>query len=130
LCLAIVFERLKGGFGDQAVQDLYPRLLKRLDDSDDVIRMAVCDTFKPFILCAPKDVYRGTMLAYTLDQLFIHLDDPDPKIQKCIFDVLVHIAEHIDSSTVLKKANANVQSHRTPIMCETVIRAVKKLTNN
>jgi hypothetical protein len=26
-------------------------------------------------------VSRGTMIDYTLDQLFIHLDDPDPKIQ-------------------------------------------------
>ena len=129
LCLTIIFERLKGGFGDQAVQDLYPRLLKRLDDSDDIIRMAVCDTFKSFMLCAPKEIYRGTMITYTLDQLFIHLDDPDPKIQKCIFDVLLHIAEHVDGALVLKKANANIQSHRTPVMCETVIRAVKKLTN-
>lgn len=128
LCLSIIFERLKGGFGEQAVLDLYPRLLKRLDDSDDVIRMAVCDTFKVFMLCAPKEVYGGTMLTYTLDQLFIHLDDPDPKIQKSIFDVLVHIAEHVDSKLVLKKANANIQSHRTPVMCETVISAVKKLS--
>mmetsp|Transcript_32280 Transcript_32280/g.60136 ORF Transcript_32280/g.60136 Transcript_32280/m.60136 type:complete len:1050 (+) Transcript_32280:61-3210(+) len=129
LCLTIIFERLKGGFGDQAVQDLYPRLLKRLDDSDDTIRVAICDTFKSFMLCAPKEVYRGTMITYTLDQLFIHLDDPDPKIQKCIFDVLLHIAEHVDAPLVLKKANANVQSHRSPVMCETVIRAVKKLTS-
>ena len=129
LCLSIVFERLRGGFGEQAILDLYPRLLKRLDDSDDIIRMAVCDTFKPFMLCAPKEVYRGTMITYTLDQLFIHLDDPDPKIQKCIFDVLLHIAEHVDTPLVLKKANANVQTHRSPVMCEAVIRAVSKLTN-
>ena len=128
LCLSIIFERLKGGFGEQAVLDIYPRLLKRLDDSDDVIRIAVCDTFKHFMLCAPKTVYGGTMITYTLDQLFIHLDDPDPKIQKSIFDVLVHIAEYVDSGLVLKKANGNIQSHRTPIMCETVIRAIKKLS--
>jgi hypothetical protein len=129
LCLAIIFERLKGGFGEQAVLDIYPRLLKRLDDSDDVIRVAVCDTFKSFMLCAPKEVYRGTMITYSLDQLFIHLDDPDPKIQKSIFDVLLHIAEHVDAPLVLKKAQDNVQSHRSPVMCETVIRAVKKITS-
>jgi dynein assembly factor 5 len=127
LCLNIIFERLKGGFGEQAVHDLYPRLLKRLDDSDDVIRMAICTTFKSFMTCAPKDAYRGTMIGYTLDQLFIHLDDSDPKIQKCVFDVITHIAEHVDPTLVLKKAHDNIQSHRTPVMCETIIRVVKQL---
>ena len=102
-----------------------------LDDSeshsDDVIRVAVCATFKSFMTCAPKDAYRGTMIDYTLDQLFIHLDDSDPNIQKSIFDVITHIAEHVDAALVLKKAKDNIQSHRTPVMCDTVIRAVNKL---
>ena len=148
LCLAIIFERLRcicimcyicfiilnlyycrGGFGEQAVHELYPKLLKRLDDSEDAIRITICRTLKVFLKCAAPQCYRGTTIDYTLDQLFIHLDDPDPNIQKEVFDVIMEAAECIDANLVMKKAESNKATHRNPVMCEAVITAVKKVVN-
>ena len=37
MCLQVCFQRLKGAFGSEAVHELYPKLLKRLDDSSDQV---------------------------------------------------------------------------------------------
>ena len=126
LCLAIMFERLRGGFGDQAVRDLYPKLLKRLDDSVDEIRKISCGMLKSFLLCASPECYRGTMIDYTLDQLFVHLDDPDASIQAAVYEVIVAAAE-IDKALVEKKAECAKLSHRKPAMSIAILDAIHKL---
>jgi hypothetical protein len=49
---------LRGAFGEQAVHELYPKLLKRLDDSSDQVRLAACATIEMFLQCAPPKAYR------------------------------------------------------------------------
>lgn len=48
----------RGAFGEQAVHDIYPKLLKRLDDSEDTIRISICSTLRSFLLCASPECYR------------------------------------------------------------------------
>ena len=60
------------------------------------------------------------MIDYTLDQLFIHLDDPQPDMQHIVYGVIVTCAR-IDRSWLLKKAGMNRGSHRTPDMCDKII---------
>ena len=47
----------RGSFGEQAVHELYPKLLKRLDDSSDGVRIVVCGTLESFLQCAAKQHY-------------------------------------------------------------------------
>jgi hypothetical protein len=61
------------------------------------------------------------MVDYILDQLFIHMDDPDPAIQEAVFQVAVTVASSLNKQLVLKKAELNRLSHRTPIMCNKLI---------
>ena len=120
LCLTVLFDRLKGAFGDQALREIYPKLIARLDDSSDAVRLSICSTLNQFLQCSPiKEHYRGTMIDYILDQLFIHLDDPDLNIQNAVLSVIV-TAGDIDKDRVLKKAESNRLSHRSPVMCERV----------
>lgn len=63
--------------------------------------------------------FAGTMIDYTLDQLFIHLDDPNPDMQQTVYQVVATCAK-IDKALVLKKAAANRGSHRTPDLCDKV----------
>ena len=55
----IFFVILRGSFGDQAVHELYPKLLKRLDDSSDQVRVTVCATLEMFLQSAPNRCYRS-----------------------------------------------------------------------
>jgi hypothetical protein len=106
LCINMILERLKGAFSDQAVSELYPKLLKRLDDSHDLIRIAICSTLQSFFQCAPKCNYSSTLLDYSLDQLFVHLDDSDRLIQEAAYSVIISISE-INKDLALKKAEKN-----------------------
>ena len=124
-CLTVIFERLRGAFGEQALLEIYPKLLKRLDDSNDDVRIAVCATLVMFLQCAATTAcYRGTMIDYTLDQLFIHLDDPDDNIQENIEIVIIQ-ASKIDKDLVEKKAERNRTTHRTPMMCDRILAEVR-----
>jgi hypothetical protein len=60
----------------------------------------------------------------TLDQLFIHLDDPDPTVQSAVFRVIIRAAD-IDKELVLRKAEANQFSHRSTDMCRRVMLEVR-----
>jgi len=121
MCLTVCFERLKGAFGDDAVRELYPKLLKRLDDSSDQVRTLVCDALEHFLVCAPAQCYKGTVIDYTLDQLFIHLDDGDQSVQEAVLKVVLKAAE-IDKQLVQKKADLNRHNHRDPTRCDEVLR--------
>lgn len=46
---------LPGALGEEPVRLIYPELLKRLDDSNDAVRRAVCGTIATFfkVTCHP-----------------------------------------------------------------------------
>lgn len=44
-----------------------------------------------------------------------------------MFEVIIQIAESIDAKLVLKKAQSNIQTHRTPVMCEAVIETIQRI---
>lgn len=75
-------------YAEEPVHQLYAEILKRLDDSNDTVRKAACQTFSTFLRAAPKEHFKGTIIDYTLDCLFVHLDDSDPSIQVCC--ILLH----------------------------------------
>jgi dynein assembly factor 5 len=123
--LRILFERLRGAFGDQAISETYPKLLKRLDDSSDDVREAICGTLVMFYQCAPSPKnYCNGGLDYSLDQLFVHLDDPTPTIQTAVKGVILQIAK-LNKDKVIKKAESNRISHRTPALCDSIITEVQ-----
>lgn len=50
---------IRGSFGEQSIFEMYPKLLKRLDDSNDAVRVAVCGTLEVFLQSATnKSCYR------------------------------------------------------------------------
>ena len=74
-------------FHPDRLHTMYMELLKRLDDSNDEIRIAVSKTFMTFFNCFPKDydvaLYRAH-LETLYKGLLVHLDDPDQKIQQAV----------------------------------------------
>ena len=73
---------------------------------------------------ASPGAYSGTALDYTLDQLFIHLDDPDPAIQAVVYDV-VRVGAALNKDLVWKKAHENLATHRTTTMCDRLIKELR-----
>ena len=95
-------------------------LIKRLDDSNDEVRMQSCKALGAFMAAASPGAYSGTALDYTLDQLFIHLDDPDPAIQAVVYGMVI-IGSTLNKDLVWKKAHENLATHRNTRMCDQLI---------
>ena len=78
-------------FGDEmereAFNEIYPELLKRLDDAQDGIRVETCKGFEVFFTYLP-DPWSSSLYPYTIKQIFIHIDDPNNAIQQAIVKVL------------------------------------------
>ena len=64
--------------------------------------------------------FSGTALDYTLDQLFIHLDDPDAEMQAVVYDVII-IGSSLNKDLVWKKAHESLATHRNTKMCDKLI---------
>lgn len=97
-------------------------IVARLDDSNDQVRVAICGALVMFFQCAAHPrCFSSTTVDYTLDQLFIHLDDPDPTIQQAVLKAVVQAGITLDREAVLRKAEKNRTCHRTPAMCDRVV---------
>jgi len=66
------------------LHQLYPCLLKRLDDGSDDVRLAASQTFAAYMQCFSGD-YDVAMYCAHLDAIYhgllVHLDDQNPAIQ-------------------------------------------------
>ncbi len=82
-CLALsrLFKGLPLYFDFMGVRDLYPELMKRLDDSSDQVRLASMVMLKSFAGTCPVEELRGGPVEHVVDALLVHLDDLDPQIQ-------------------------------------------------
>ncbi|GLD91633.1 hypothetical protein PINS_up000166 [Pythium insidiosum] len=129
VCLALqyLFVALPGCLGEEPVHQLYAEILKRLDDSNDIVRRAACQTFKTFLRAAPKSHFRGTIIDYTLDCLFVHLDDADPTIQEAVMEVILETV-NIDALLLAKKAQENRSRHQSPKFCDQLLAAATSHT--
>ncbi|CAM9572924.1 unnamed protein product, partial [Choristocarpus tenellus] len=88
LSLKMLFSMLPGALGEEPVRQIYPELLKRLDDSNDLVRRSVCTTMEAFFKATPPQNIRGTILEYSCEQLLVHLDDEDEAMQDAVFSLL------------------------------------------
>ena len=120
LCLGRIFRALPGALSAQPVSELYPALLKRLDDSSDHVRFACLDAFEAFWRAAPLACFMGTTLEYSLDQLLVHLDDANPTVQARVMDVL-KASVPVDPPKVAQKALAVRNGHRSPAFVDELV---------
>ncbi|CAJ1377289.1 unnamed protein product [Effrenium voratum] len=125
LVLSCTLTDLQAEINGEQLREVYPELLKRLDDSNDKIRVAVCEALDVFFKCLPHNWSR-TLYEYILRNLFVHLDDPNPEIQQGIYAVL-QSAVHQDYATFQKEAQSAVVKSSHPRLCEELVRLADSL---
>lgn len=105
------------------LHNMYPDLLKRLDDSSDDIRVAVSKTFVAYLDCF-EDQYNVDLYKAHLEEIYkgllVHLDDPDQKIQEALLEVLMRAAK-LKPNMLLKEVESVKHKHRTPKYCDVLI---------
>jgi len=106
----------------EQINDLYPKLLKRLDDSDDEIRKESCFMLIKFWSAAEKtSFFHETCMVYTFDVLLLHLDDPSIEIQRAVFEALRSSCK-LHPKLLTQKAAESRGKHRSPEFCDELVR--------
>lgn len=125
LCLAFIFQAIPGALGEDAVHQLYPSLIKCLDDNSDEVRVIVCGTLAAFLKASPSKSFAGTVIDVIVEQLLMHMDDPNKAIQKVVFDVLV-VALSVDCHVVIQHTERVKLSHRSSKLCDKLLSRAKE----
>jgi len=125
LILSCTLSELQAEISGEQLREVYPELLKRLDDSNDKIRVAVCEALAMFFKCLPPKWSRS-LFEYILRTLFVHLDDPNIEIQQGIYAVL-ESAVHQDYTTFMNEAQAATAKSSHPRQCEELGRLAQSL---
>mmetsp|Transcript_29143 Transcript_29143/g.42790 ORF Transcript_29143/g.42790 Transcript_29143/m.42790 type:complete len:975 (-) Transcript_29143:351-3275(-) len=126
LCLAFIFQAIPGALGEDAVHQLYPSLIKCLDDNSDEVRVIVCGTLAAFLKASPSKSFHGTAIDVIVEQLLVHMDDPDKAIQKAVFDALV-VTLSIDCGVVIKQTERAKLSHRSSKLCDELLSRAREI---
>lgn len=104
----------------EVVHNLYPDLIKLLDDSDRSVRCKACVTLKLFLACAPINHFQGTAIEYIVETLFIHLDDTDTLLQRKVYDTILS-AISVNAEVVIRHSELSLSSHQSPKLCQMLL---------
>ena len=96
--------------------EIYPELLKRLDDAQDGIRIETAKAFEVFFDQIP-DPWSTSLYSYTVKQIFIHLDDQSLEIQKAITTVLQKAAR-VQTDDFIEIAEDCASKFAHPVLCQ------------
>jgi dynein assembly factor 5 len=106
----------KDNINDIQLVDLYPHILKRLDDSQDTNRILACEVFTIFfIICQKVRISEGTY-EFILKTAFIHLDDPNENVRRAVFNFLkeaCNVKPHKETFKRIVDSNKNAFVHKS-----------------
>jgi len=108
---------------DSQLRDVYPDLLKRLDDSDDGVRINACAALHSLATSVPATMLAGGPVEHTIDALLVHLDDADATVQQAVFHSLTAWVE-VDGAYARRKLSEARLRHRSPALCDALLTAL------
>lgn len=118
---------VRGCVDPDVCRGLYHETLKRLDDSNDAVRVAGCAALVELAAAPPApaaECWRGTPVEYVVDTLLLHLDDPSPPLQEAVYGALAPWAA-LAPAYAARVAGAAAGRHRTPELCQRLLRALE-----
>ena len=87
--------------------EVYPNLIKRLDDSQDSNRIQTCDVFCLFFQIARNKKISESIYDYIINTSFIHLDDANENVRIAVYKFLTE-ASKIYTDVFVKIADKNL----------------------
>lgn len=126
---AIILVKLMINFTGPAMQyddfkEVYPELLKRLDDSQDGIRLEAAKAFEEFFeVLSPS--WANNLFEYMIENIYIHLDDSEEVIQQAIAKVL-RKAANVHKDIVLDFGIAMSPKFKHQYVIESLLESIKQ----
>uniref|UniRef100_A0A3Q2DPN3 Dynein axonemal assembly factor 5 n=1 Tax=Cyprinodon variegatus TaxID=28743 RepID=A0A3Q2DPN3_CYPVA len=128
-CLSATLKLIGTSLHHEALNKIYPELLKRLDDSSEEVRNIALETVDLWLSSLTKD-YNPDLCAPHLQllfqQLLLHLDDPDSSVQDRVLEVLKK-GSRVHPSLLQREAEAVRDKQRSPLHCDLLLQHISSL---
>ena len=123
LCEQILCIASQDAFSDEQRRQLYPALLKRLDDSSDTVRIAACSVLAAFFSTLPA-AYDDTNTGYLLKGMLLHMDDANADVQEAVCRAGL-VAAKVKGPVVAAAAQEAKKKHRSTVYIDRVLEACR-----
>ncbi|XP_068606399.1 dynein axonemal assembly factor 5-like [Brachionichthys hirsutus] len=117
------------GLHCEALNKIYPELLKRMDDSSEEVRSAALQAIGMWLSSLTKDYNHERCtphLQLLFQHLLLHLDDPDSSLQGRLLEVLKN-GSSVHPALLKRAVEAARDKHRTPLYCDQLLRHISSL---
>uniref|UniRef100_A0A3B4U6T4 Dynein axonemal assembly factor 5 n=1 Tax=Seriola dumerili TaxID=41447 RepID=A0A3B4U6T4_SERDU len=113
----------------EALNKIYPELLKRLDDSSEEVRSVALQALGHWLSNLTKD-YNPELWAPHLQllfqQLLLHLDDPDASVQEQVLEILKK-GSLVHPVLLKREVEAVRDKQRCPLYCDQLLQHISSL---
>ncbi|XP_013865552.1 dynein assembly factor 5, axonemal [Austrofundulus limnaeus] len=114
----------------EALNKIYPELLKRLDDSSEEVRGVALQAVGLWLSSVTKDYnpeLRAPHLQLLFQQLLLHLDDPDSSVQDQVLEILKK-GSSVHPTLLMREAEAARDKQRSPHHCDVLLQHISSLS--
>ncbi|CAB1342458.1 unnamed protein product [Coregonus sp. 'balchen'] len=115
-----------------ALNNIYPEVLKRLDDSSDEVRGVALRALGLWLASLGKD-YNSQLYSQHLEvlfqQLLLHLDDPNSRVQDTVLEVL-KTCSGVHPALLKQEVEAVRDKQRSPVYCDQLLQHIHSLRND
>ncbi|TMS14708.1 Dynein assembly factor 5, axonemal [Larimichthys crocea] len=113
----------------EALNKIYPELLKRLDDSSEEVRSVALQALGLWLTSLTKDYnpeFCTPHLQFLFQQLLLHLDDPDSSVQEQVLEVLKK-GSLVHPTLLRREVEAVRDKQRSPLYCDQLLQHISSL---
>ncbi|XP_037113036.1 dynein assembly factor 5, axonemal-like isoform X1 [Syngnathus acus] len=124
--LCAVLGLVGSSLGQEALNKIYPELLKRLDDSSEDVRGEALRALGLWLSSLGAEYDTGlcaSHLQFLFQQLLLHLDDPDGAVQDQVLEVL-KTGSLVLPALLKKEVEAARDNHRTCHHCDRLLQHI------
>ncbi|XP_030201479.1 dynein assembly factor 5, axonemal [Gadus morhua] len=128
-CLSLLLAKVGASLHPDALNKIYPELVKRLDDSSDQVRAVALKALGLWLSSLGEDYHPhlyGAHLEFLFQQLLLHLDDPDGSVQEQVLGVL-KAGSRVHPALLERETQAAKDKQRSPAYCEQLLLHIHSL---
>ncbi|XP_042248057.1 dynein axonemal assembly factor 5-like [Thunnus maccoyii] len=127
--LSTILRLIGSSLHPEALNKVYPELLKRLDDSSEEVRSVALQALGLWLSSLTKD-YNPELCAphlqFLFQELLLHLDDPDSSVQDQVLEILKQ-SSSVHPSLLKREVKAVRDKQRSPLYCHQLLQHISSL---
>ncbi|XP_067427259.1 dynein axonemal assembly factor 5-like isoform X1 [Thunnus thynnus] len=127
--LSTILRLIGSSLHPEALNKVYPELLKRLDDSSEEVRGVALQALGLWLSSLTKD-YNPELCAphlqFLFQELLLHLDDPDSSVQDQVLEILKQ-GSSVHPSLLKREVKAVRDKQRSPLYCDQLLQHISSL---